>query len=65
MPRKTIDDYSKDEILKFDLMHKTLTEYNKKLGTKNEIPLPKFASNEMSAYSVYRELLIAKESEED
>jgi hypothetical protein len=57
-------DFSDDQIQKLNDMHKVLKEYNASLGTENELPLPKYSSNEMAEYSVYRELLIANECNE-
>lgn len=61
---KTLDDFTKKEIEKFDDMHKVLTAYNASLGTKNELPLPDYTDEEMAEYSGYRELLLDKKMEE-
>ena len=60
---KTLDDFTKKEIEKFDEMHKVLTAYNSSLGTRNELPLPEYTDEEMAEYSGYRELLLDKKLE--
>ena len=60
---KTLDDFTKKEIEKFDEMHKVLTAYNASLGTKNELPLPGYTDEEMAEYSGYRELILDKKME--
>jgi len=57
---KTLDDFTKKEIEKFDEMHKVLIAYNASLGTKNELPLPEYTDEEMAEYSGYRELILDK-----
>ena len=61
---KTLDDFTEKEVKKFDEMHKVLTAYNASLGTKNELPLPKYSNKEMAEYSGYRELWIARKCED-
>lgn len=56
--------FSSEEIKKFDKMHKVLTEYNAKLGTNDEIPMPEYSDDEMAEYSGYREMVITKECED-
>lgn len=43
-------------------MLKVLAAYNASLGTRNELPLPRYSKKEMAEFSGYRELVIAKES---
>lgn len=61
---KTLDDFTEKEVKKFDEMLKVLAAYNASIGTKNELPLPKYTNKEMAEFSGYRELVIAKECEE-
>ncbi len=61
---KTLSDFTEKEVKKFDEMLKVLAAYNANLGTKNELPLPKYTDKEMAEFSGYRELVIAKECEE-
>jgi hypothetical protein len=61
---KTLEDYTSQEVKKFDEMHKVLSAYNASIGTKNELPLPEYTDAEMSEYSAYRQLIIAKKGEE-
>jgi hypothetical protein len=61
---KTLDDFTEGEVKRFDEMHKVLTTYNARLGTKNELPLPQYSDEEMAEFSGYRELVIAKECED-
>lgn len=61
---KTLEDFSKMEIEKFDEMHRVLAAYNASIGTKNELPLPPYTDDEMAEYSGYRQLLISKRGEE-
>lgn len=60
---KTLDDFSKDEVKKFDEMLKVLAAYNASLGTDHELPLPPYSDEEMAEFSGYRQLVIAKECE--
>lgn len=61
---KTLDDFTKKEIEKFDEMLKVLAAYNASLGTKKELPLPDYTDKEMSEFSGYRQLVIAKKGAE-
>jgi hypothetical protein len=61
--RTKTSEFSEEEVTRFNKMHKILKAYNRALGTKNELPLPRFTSEEMGAYSVFREILIAETSE--
>ncbi|MCC6836679.1 MAG: hypothetical protein IT213_16965 [Cytophagales bacterium] len=61
---KTLEDFTQNEIEKFDEMHKVLAAYNASLGTKNELPLPEYTDEEMAEHSGYRQLIIAKKCEE-
>lgn len=63
--KRRTSDYHSDEIMKFDQMHIALTEYNKSLGTIEELPLPNFSDEEMAAYSIYREILISEPDKND
>ena len=58
---KTLDDFTKKEIEKFDEMLKVLAAYNASLGTEKELSLPDYTDKEMAELSGYRELVIAKE----
>jgi len=58
---KTLDDFTKNEIEKFDEMLEVLAAYNASLGTKNELPLPQYTDKEMAEFSGYRQLVIARE----
>jgi hypothetical protein len=58
---KTLDDFTEKEIETFGAMHKILTAYNASLGTKNELPLPRYSDKEMAEYSGYRELLLDRQ----
>lgn len=58
---KKLEEYAESEKQRFDEMHKVLTEYNARLGTKSELPLPQFTDSQMAEYSGYRELVIAEE----
>jgi len=58
---KTLDDFMKKEIEKFDEMLKVLADYNASLGTKNELPLPQYTDKEMAEFSGYRQLVITRE----
>lgn len=58
---RKLEDYTPEEIKKFDDMLRILEEYNKMLGTKDELPLPHYSDHEMAEFSGYRELIIAKE----
>jgi hypothetical protein len=58
-------DYTQAEITRFQKMHEVLTAYNVSLGAKNELPLPEYRDDEMAAYSIYRELLIAETAARD
>jgi hypothetical protein len=62
--RRKLSDYSQEEIAVLNKMHSILSAYNAALGTNNELPLPSYSNNEMSAYSIYRELLIGESSED-
>ncbi|MFM7858669.1 MAG: hypothetical protein ACKO96_43810, partial [Flammeovirgaceae bacterium] len=61
---KTLDDFTREEIEKFDEMLKVLATYNASLGTKKELPLPDYTDKEMAEFSGYRQLVIAKKGEE-
>jgi hypothetical protein len=61
--KPNISDYSVGEIKRFQWMHEVLSAYNQALGTKEELPLPDFTDEEMSAYSVYREIWISYNAE--
>jgi hypothetical protein len=54
----TVEDFTLEQVTKFDEMHRVLTEYNAKLCTPEEIPAPKYTPDEVAAYSQYRELLL-------
>lgn len=56
--------FTSKEIEKFDEMHKVLTEYNARLGTNDEMPMPEYSDDEMAEYSGYREMVITKECED-
>jgi hypothetical protein len=58
---------SKAEIAIFEKMDKDLSDYNKKVGNDEEHVLdrPLYSPDQMAEYSRYRELLTAKELEED
>lgn len=58
---KTLNDFKKKEIEKFDEMLKVLADYNASLGTKKELPLPDYTDKEMAEFSGYRQLVIARE----
>jgi hypothetical protein len=45
---KTLDNFTRREIERFDEMHKVLMAYNASLGTKNELPLPEYTDEEMA-----------------
>lgn len=64
---KQLKDYTKDERAKFDKMHTVLSEYNRKVQSRQGKPLdtPPFTDHEMFMYSRYRELVIAAECEDD
>jgi len=61
---KSLEDFTQEEIQKFDEMHRILTAYNASLGTKNELPLPSYNDKEMAEYSGYRELWLDRKCEE-
>ncbi|MBX2943605.1 MAG: hypothetical protein KF860_14805 [Cyclobacteriaceae bacterium] len=61
---RRLEDFSICELSKFDEMHKILTEYNVRLGTDDEMPMPKYSDDEMAEYSGYREMVITKECED-
>jgi len=61
---KKLEDYTPREKQHFDEMHTVLTQYNARLGTKVELPMPDYTDDQMSEYSGYRELLIAQRSQE-
>jgi hypothetical protein len=56
--------YTPDEIRKFDEMQKVLKEYNAKLGTSEELPMPSYTDDEMAEQSGYMQMVIAKECED-
>lgn len=56
--------YTPEEIKKFDKMHEALTEFNEKLETPEELPMPPYSDEEMFAYSGYREMLIERKFNE-
>lgn len=60
---KALEDYTPEEITKFDEMHQVLKAYNESIGTNCELPLPDYTDEEMAEYSAYRELVIARECE--
>mgnify|MGYP000545352508 CR=1 FL=1 len=60
---KTLDEFTENEVKKFDEMHQVLTAYNASLGTDHELPLPPYSREEVAELSGYRELVIAKECE--
>ena len=62
---KKLEDYTQKEKQWFDEMHAVLTEYNARLGTKKELPMPDYTDHQMAEYSGYRQKVIAKECEED
>ena len=64
---KRLEDYTQAEIQHFDEMHRVLTEYNARVQKKRSaiLKVPPFTDNEMAMYSGYRELVIAKECEEE
>lgn len=59
-----LDNYTPQEIEIFGQIHKILTEYNARIGTDNEMPMPKYGDDEMAEYSGYRQMVIAKECED-
>lgn len=59
---KQVDDFSKEQIQKFDTMHRVLREYNSRLRKETSPIAPAFTDDEMRGYSIYRQLLIAAES---
>jgi hypothetical protein len=61
---KKLENYTQDEKLRFDEMHKVLKQYNAMYGTKTPLPMPDYTDDEMAMYSGYRELVIARECEE-
>lgn len=61
---KTLDDFTKKEVAKFDEMHRILTAYNASIGTDKELPLPEYSNKEMAEYSGYRQLIISKRGEQ-
>lgn len=63
MRGKKLNNYTPEEISRFNQMHEVLTEYNLLLSKKKDIAIPDFSDIEMMEYSKYRELLIAFESE--
>jgi hypothetical protein len=61
---KKLQDFSTSEVVKFNEMHCMLTEYNARLGTDDEMPMPEYSDDEMAEYSGYRQMVIAKECED-
>jgi hypothetical protein len=54
----TVEDFTPDQVAIFDEMHRVLTEYNAKLETNPDTPMPNYTPDEVAAYSQYRELLL-------
>lgn len=52
--------YTPEEIKRFDSMQRTLEEFNSKLGTAEELPMPSYTNDEMYDLSSYREMVIQK-----
>jgi hypothetical protein len=61
---KTLVEYSKEEVARFDEMHEILKEYNKRVqeGDMKPFRTPPFNSKQMMEYSRYRELLMSNEA---
>jgi hypothetical protein len=60
---KKLEDYTPQEKQRFDEMHAILRQYNTRLGTKAELPMPDYTDAQMGEYSGYRELLLEKRSQ--
>lgn len=59
-----LQSFTKEEVDKFEKMHKDLEEFNRLVGSKNELPMPKYSDSEMAELSGYRQMVIGKECEE-
>lgn len=50
-----LHDYTAEQVEIFDEMHRVFSEYNARLNTDTEMPLPGYSRREMADYSYYRE----------
>jgi hypothetical protein len=60
--KRSVDDYSQEEVSRFDHMQEVLTAYNKLLDDDDIDPaliMPEYSDIEMMEHSQYRELWIA------
>lgn len=59
--RRTVKDYSPEEIARFDHMHEVLTEFNRLVDDPDiemDKIIPLYSDSEMAEYSQYREILL-------
>lgn len=56
-----IEEFSPEQIKKFDAMHKTLRDYNVNTAKGNSPLAPAFTDEEMHEYSTYRQMLLSKQ----
>lgn len=62
---RTLEDFNPAQKSRFDLMHEALQEYNAQLRRGESAVAPAFTDDEMAEYSIYRQLVLAKECDEE
>jgi hypothetical protein len=59
-----VEDFTDEEVQKFESMHKTLRGYNADLRKGVSAIVPAYTDEEMSLYSTYRQLFLSSETDQ-